>query len=343
MEPEKVPVMLSNLSKQSRSRRARVLLSRQEKARLREADFKTAPIDEGRLPELESELSSGADRNESVTWQTQAALSADQQVPPALKTSPFLNPFIAKLSLQMGLPVADQHAILAAALPPRSVGKQESMLEDSDEPRSLLFLCSGSARAYRSFEDGSQQIVSVLLPGDLLNPGDLVLQRSRISVCAITPSVVIEIPIPDLLSLMANRPHIMRALWIENAMQAAIQRERMIWLGRRNALSRLAHFLCELTCRLQIGRDDKFFQFPLTQQDLADTLGLSTVHVNRVLKLLRNKRLIDIRRNHLNVLDKEGLYAIAGFDAGYLTSPVPTWAGDALDVSVSNQACLAPS
>jgi CRP-like cAMP-binding protein len=217
------------------------------------------------------------------------------------------------------------------------------ILVDGEQPRSLLFLCSGSARAYRSFEDGSQQIVSVLLPGDWLNPGDLVLRRSRISVCAITPSVVIEIPLADLHSLMANRPDIMRALWIENPMQAAIQRERMIWLGRRNALSRLAHFLCELRYRLQVGRDEKLFEFPLTQQDLADTLGLSTVHVNRVLKLLRKRRLIDIRRSHLSVLDKEGLYALAGFDPGYLTTPGPIGVEDAMDVSVSSQTCLAPS
>jgi CRP-like cAMP-binding protein len=328
--------MLSNLSKQNRSRRARMRSSRPEEERLRDVAFRTAPLDEASLqPEFESELISRMDRNEPLTLQTQVAPAGDEQVPPGLKA--YQDPFITKLSLQMGLPVPDQHAILSAALPPRYIGKQEAILEDGEQPRSLLFLCSGSARAYRSFEDGSQQIVSVLLPGDLLNPGDLVLRRSRISVCAITPSVVIEIPIRGLLSLMANRPHIMRALWIENARQAEIQRERMIWLGRRNALSRLAHFLCELTYRLQIGADERFFQFPLTQQDLADTLGLSTVHVNRVLKLLRNRRLIDIRRNHLNVLDKEGLYAIAGFDPGYLTLPGPTWEEDAVEhISCSN-------
>jgi CRP-like cAMP-binding protein len=333
--------MSSNLSKKNRSRRAQMRLSRQE--RVREADFSPARFDEAMLPEFESESNSGTVRNESVALQAEVAPAGDEQVPARLKTSQCLDSFITKLSLQMGLPVADQQAILSAALPPRCVGKQEAILEDGEQPRSLLFLCSGSARAYRSFEDGSQQIVSVLLPGDLLNPADLVLRRSRISVCAITPSVVIEIPLRDLLSLMANRPQIMRALWIENAMQASIQRERMIWLGRRNAISRLAHFLCELTYRLQIGTDETFFQFPLTQQDLADTLGLSTVHVNRVLKLLRNRRLIYIRRNHLNVLDKEGLYAIAGFDPDYLNTPGPIWAEDAADVSACSHACLAPN
>jgi CRP-like cAMP-binding protein len=316
--------MSSKLSKQNRSRRARAQLSRQENARLREIAFRTARFDEATLPEFGLKPSSGADQNGSTAWQIEAALSDDQQIPPALKTSPA---FIAKLSLQMGLPATDQHAILAAAMPPRYIGKQELILVDGEQPRSLLFLCSGSTRAYRSFEDGSQQIVSVLLPGDWLAAAvaDIGLRHYA--------TVVIEIPLADLHSLMANRPHIMRALWIESAMQAAIQRERMIWLGRRNALSRLAHFLCELRYRLQVGRDETLFEFPLTQQDLADTLGLSTVHVNRVLKLLRKRRLIDIRRNHLNVLDKEGLYAIAGFDPGYLTTPGP----------IGCQACLAPS
>jgi CRP-like cAMP-binding protein len=333
--------MLRRFSKQNRSQggQARVTRGQHDPRHLRQVDSGTAHFEQARATEFEFGSISGADRRDS---DAQASALAEAPIHVGSKLSPDLGPFITKLSVHMALPVPDQHAILAAALPPRQVGKQEHILKNGEPTRSLLFLCTGSARAYRSFEDGSQQIVSVLLPGDALNPGDLVLRRSRIAVCAITPSVVIEIPLRDLLSLMASSPHIMRALWIENAMQAAIQRERMIWLGRRNAVTRLAHFLCEVTYRMQIGRDEEFFQFPLTQRDLADTLGLSTIHVNRVLKLLRNKQLIDIRQNQLNVLDWERLCAIAEFDPGYLNTPGAISAEDALDVSESKRTCEDP-
>jgi hypothetical protein len=111
--------MSSKLSKQNPSRRARAQFFRQEKARLREVAFRTPRFDEATLPEFGLKPSSEANQNGSTAWQIEAVLPDDQQITPALKTSPSLDAFIAKLSLQMGLPVTDQHAILAAAMPPR--------------------------------------------------------------------------------------------------------------------------------------------------------------------------------------------------------------------------------
>ena len=91
-------------------------------------------------------------------------------------------------------------------------------------------------------------------------------------------------------------------------------------LGRRTAQMRLAHFLCEVSYRLQLrGRNDlDAFEFPLTQSELADILGLSTVHVNRVLQALRSRGLIELSRNLLVIRNRTGLYEIAEFDPGYL-------------------------
>jgi CRP-like cAMP-binding protein len=95
----------------------------------------------------------------------------------------------------------------------------------------------------------------------------------------------------------------------------------MIGLGRRTAQARLAHFLCEMSCRLQLFNPDASdgFDLPLTQEDLGDTLGLSTVHVNRVLQGLRSDGLIEFNRGWLKILDKAGLCAIAEFDQQYLS------------------------
>jgi biotin operon repressor len=113
---------------------------------------------------------------------------------------------------------------------------------------------------------------------------------------------------------------VLDALWLETATQAAVQQEWMVGLGRRTAQTRLAHFLCELSYRLQLnGRNDlDAFEFPLTQRELADVLGLSTVHVNRVLQTLRSLGMIELSRNQRMILNKAGLYEIAEFDSGYL-------------------------
>jgi CRP-like cAMP-binding protein len=229
-------------------------------------------------------------------------------------------PFVTKLSLRMALPIPDRDALLRTASAPRHALKGECLIEEGAELSSLLILCSGMARAVRTFSDGIQQIVALFVEGDTLNPGEIVFRQSKNSIYALTTAIYLSIPLGQLNELIVTRPVIARALWLETAAQAAIQQEWMVWLGKRAAEPRLAHFLCELPHRLQIsGRDTRAaFEFPLTQSDLADTLGLSTVHVNRILQTLRSRGLIELARNRLTILDKEGLYAIAEFDPQYL-------------------------
>jgi CRP-like cAMP-binding protein len=229
-------------------------------------------------------------------------------------------PLLTKPWSRMALPVSDQQALLAAALPARHAAKDECLIEAGSKIRSLLVLRSGMARAVRTLPDGNQQIVAVFLAEDALNPGELTFGRSLTSVHALTAAIVLPIPLPRLYQLIVDRPAIGQALWLETATQAAVQQEWMVGLGRRTAQTRLAHFLCELSYRLQLnGRNDlDAFEFPLTQRELADVLGLSTVHVNRVLQTLRSLGMIELSRNQLMILNKAGLYEIAEFDSGYL-------------------------
>ncbi|MDI3561971.1 Crp/Fnr family transcriptional regulator [Bradyrhizobium sp. Arg816] len=229
-------------------------------------------------------------------------------------------PFVTKLSFRMALPISDQQALFRTASAPRRALKGECLIEEGAELSSLLILCSGMARAVRTFSDGNQQIVAVFVEGDSLNAGEIVFRQSRRSVYALTDAICLSIPLRQLNELMNNRPAIARALWFETAAQAAIQQEWMVWLGQRTAQTRLAHFLCEVSHRLQLsGRGARAtFEFPLTQRDLADTLGLSSVHINRTMQTLRSQGLIELTRTHLTILDREGLYAIAEFDPQYL-------------------------
>lgn len=235
-------------------------------------------------------------------------------------------PFVTKLARRMALPISDEQALVRGASAPRHALKGECLINEDTELSSLLILRSGMARAVRTFSNGNQQIVAVFVEGDILNAGEIVFRQSKNSIYALTTASYSSIPLGQLNELMVARPTIARALWLETAAQAAIQQEWMVWLGKRAAEPRLAHFLCEMSHRLQIsGRDTRAsFEFPLTQSDLADTLGLSTVHVNRILQILRSRGLIELIRSRLNILDKEGLYAIAEFDPQYLDGRKPT-------------------
>ena len=233
--------------------------------------------------------------------------------------------FVTKLSLRMALQIADHDALLRTASAPRQALKGECLIHEGAELTSLLILCSGMARAVRTFSDGIQQIVAVFVEGDTLNAGEIVFRQSRNSIYALTTASYLSIPLGQLNELIVTRPMIARALWLETAAQAAIQQEWMVWLGQRAAQPRLAHFLCELSHRLLLsGRDThEAFEFPLSQSDLADTLGLSKVHVNRTLQALRSQGLVELTRNRLAILDKEGLYALAEFDPQYLDGRKP--------------------
>jgi len=237
------------------------------------------------------------------------------------RSLPGSGPPARQLMMRLALSPADRQALLAEAAAPREALKGECLVEEGSENTSLIILCRGMARAARMLADGGQQIVAMFVAGDLLNAGDLTFRYTRTSISALTPVVSLSIPLSALNRLMEERPAIARALWRETANQAAIQREWLIGLGRRTAQARLAHFLCEMSCRLQLfdpGAVDGF-ELPLTQQDLGDILGLSTVHVNRVLQALRSDGLIDFNRGWLEIRDKAGLCAIAEFDQQYLS------------------------
>ena len=232
---------------------------------------------------------------------------------------------VSKLARRLALSLSDQQALLAASSTPRHAVKGDCLIREDGETTSLVILCRGMARAVRSLTDGNQQIVALFVAGDMLNAGDLFFPRSRTSISALTSAIFLSIPLEQLGRLITNRPAIARALWQETAAQAAIQQEWMVWLGRRTAQARLAHFLCEVSFRLQIdGHDARDgFDLPLTQQELADILGLSAVHVNRVLQVLRSQDLIELRSNRLIIRDKAGLYEIAEFDPKYLSGLEP--------------------
>lgn len=201
-----------------------------------------------------------------------------------------------------------------------SIPAQGDIVREGDPPRVIRVLLSGWACRYKSLEDGRRQIISFFLPGDIFDLNIFVLKKMDHSIRALSAVQCVSLGHLEFEKLTFGHPRILQALWWETLVNAAIQREWTVNLGQRSALERLAHLLCELYVRLKViglvSRDT--CDFPITQLELADALGLTPVHVSRTLKQLRNRNLIQLQGHRLEILDFGELCRIAMFDANYL-------------------------
>jgi len=202
----------------------------------------------------------------------------------------------------------------------RRFGPREDIIREGDNPRHLKLILDGHARRYKTLEDGRRQIVAFFVPGDLCDLHAFVLKRMDHSIGTLSPVRLAEIPRDTVLDLTERHPRVTRALWWGTLVDAATSREWTVNVGQRTATERVAHLLCELFVRLRavgLARGDAC-ELPITQTDLADALGLSAVHTNRVLQELRAEGLIGRRGGTLTVPDLEALQAAALIDANYL-------------------------
>jgi CRP-like cAMP-binding protein len=137
---------------------------------------------------------------------------------------------------------------------------------------------------------------------------------------ALTPCVIAVVPHERLTRLTEESPHLTRLYWFSTNLDAAVHREWEVSLGRRSAHARIAHLFCEMKARLDlVGLADAHgFAFPLTQIDLAECVGLTSVHVNRVLKDLREEGLAQFRSGRVSISDVPRLRRLAEFDDAYL-------------------------
>ena len=184
---------------------------------------------------------------------------------------------------------------------------------------STLLLDGWMARA-KDLPTGERQIAEIHVAGDFMDLHGFTLKHLDHDVISISPSTVAVVPHERVKELTERHPHLTRLYWLMTNLDAAIQREWTLSLGRRAALSRMAHLFCELHIRLGIAglvHNDRY-AFPLTQAEIAECLGLTSVHVNRTLQELRRMSLIEVRDWYVEILDLEGLIGVGQFDPGYL-------------------------
>lgn len=230
------------------------------------------------------------------------------------------NPLTMKLEHGSKLTPGDRQRLDALLETSRLIEANEDLIRENDPPRHVRLILEGFVCRYKILENGRRSIVAYLVPGDICDLHVAILHRMDHAMCTLTPCNVVFISPETIEDLTTNYPRIGRALWWATLVDAGILREWLVNLGQRPSDQRLAHFFCELLMRLQtVGlADENSYPLPLTQEALADTLGISTVHVNRVLQQLREDGLVVFRDHRLIIPSVEQLKEFAGFDSNYL-------------------------
>ncbi|MBR0553447.1 Crp/Fnr family transcriptional regulator [Stakelama marina] len=186
--------------------------------------------------------------------------------------------------------------------------------------KQCTLLLDGFIHRFKDTSDGRRQILAFHVPGDFVDLHSYPLKHLEHSVAASTDVEIAIFPHEAIRDITAKSPTLTELLWKSTLVDAAINREWLVSVGARSAAVRIAHLLCELQLRLErIERADAGgFALPMTQIDLADAVGLTPVHTNRMLRELRERKLADFREQYVRVHDREGLCAFADFDPSYL-------------------------
>lgn len=225
-----------------------------------------------------------------------------------------------KLGSVSALSESETHALLELPLTLRNYPPHADLVRFGDKPIECALLLEGIACSYKLTSEGRRQILSLFVPGDMPDLQSLFLEAMDYSVAAITASTVAFVPHEALRQVLQTNPSLVGVFWRQTLLDGAISREWLVSLGRRTAYSRIAHLLCELRVRFRdagIGEEEGY-TLPLTQSEIGDALGLSTVHTNRALQSLRYDGLIQTRGRYVAVPDWNALARAGEFDSTYL-------------------------
>lgn len=230
-------------------------------------------------------------------------------------------PLISNLERYVRLSSDDREAIDSLrTLPTINVPARELAVGEGEEPKVVRLMVSGWAYRFKDLPDGRRQIVGIFLPGDFCDLNVYILRKMDHSIAALTPISYHAIPPGRLEKLVADHPRVGQALLWQELVHSSIQREWLLNLGRRSARERLAHLFVELFMRLRVigmARDNEC-AMPLTQNDLADATGVTSVHLNRTIQELRQEGLVELKAKRLYIPDLERLKDVAMFNSNYL-------------------------
>lgn len=237
-----------------------------------------------------------------------------------MKDSIALRHFVAKLERRSLLPDDDRAALFALTGVMRSYDPGETLLDEDVAATHCAIIGKGFVSRVKHLDGGARQIVALHIAGDAVDLQSILFTKTDHQLQAHAQTDVFWIPHVDLLDLATRRPVVARALWLDTLVDASIFREWTANLGQRSARQRIAHLFLEMGARLEaIGAvNGDAYELPLTQTALSEALGLSLVHMNKSLQVLRQSGVVATRHRTIVLEDRAKLVEMCGFDASYL-------------------------
>jgi CRP-like cAMP-binding protein len=227
---------------------------------------------------------------------------------------------LMKLRARDMLSAEEEAAIRGALGEVRTHPAGRTIIRANEELNESTLLLDGIMSRYKDLRNGQRQVTELHVPGDFADLHSFTLKRLDHDVMTLTPCRVVTVPHDNLRRITETYPHLTRVYWFATNLDAAVHREWEVSLGRRTAIARVAHLFCELYVRLGIVglvEGDRYL-LDLTQVELSECLGLTSVHVNRVLRELREQGAVEFRSGRVTIHDRTLLERVAEFDPSYL-------------------------
>jgi CRP-like cAMP-binding protein len=230
------------------------------------------------------------------------------------------HPLIRKLESVADLTPKETQAVLDLPMRVEEIRADQDLVREGERPSRCCALLEGFLCRHKTTRDGKRQIMAFHVPGDVPDLQSLHLRVMDHSLATISRSTIGFINHEDFRRLLARHPRLADVFWRDTLIDAAIFRQWMMGIGRKEAYGRIAHLMCELFLKLKaVGLTEGYtFPLPITQAELGDALGLSTVHVNRTLQDLRRDGLLVLKGASATIMDWERLKGVGEFDPSYL-------------------------
>lgn len=233
--------------------------------------------------------------------------------------SRFLQPFLDKLMSRSILTDKEQAAVLGLSGMHEHLPAHYDFVDRGEEQISVCLVIDGLCARMGQTIAGERQITAFHMSGDMPDLHSVMVPGATSALLAVCASQIVRIPCHKLRAVALEHPGIAEALWRDTICDASISAEWIVNVGRRDAVTRIVHLLCEMAVRrARIGGNAFSFAFPCTQQNIADATGLSAVHTNRSIQMLRARHFVEIKDKVVAVLDWKKLQEFAEFDSGYM-------------------------
>jgi CRP-like cAMP-binding protein len=237
-----------------------------------------------------------------------------------LEAASMIEVHLKKLRARDNISAEEEQAIRGLVSQVIDIPEDRTLVRHGEELHQSILLLDGWLARAKDLPSGQRQITELHVAGDFADLHGFTLKRLDHDVISMARCRLALVPHDRLVDLTERFPHLTRVYWFSTNVDAAIHREWTLSLGRRSAISRMAHLFCELNIRLGVAglAENDSYDFPLTQVELGECLGLTAVHVNRTLQELRRTGLLELQNRRVTILDLEGLKGIAEFDPAYL-------------------------